>query len=117
VDQQVNPRTIFIPSLHLRQFVEDAIWNGLADERESGSVVLHFKVSEKKLVCTIEHNGLPSNSPAANYVRKKTNIESGRSLPRNAFPMGSPFIRSQVVVNPAEKNGTRIIITLPVTLH
>ncbi len=60
VDSQVDPQEIYLPSMVLQPFVENAIWHGLMPKKDQGSGKITIAAHQKGdlLVCSIEDNGV-----------------------------------------------------------
>jgi len=55
---EIDPENIFIPSLLLQPFAENAIWHGLMHKEGNGYLEIALSLEEKILICTITDNGI-----------------------------------------------------------
>jgi tetratricopeptide (TPR) repeat protein len=55
---EIDPENIFIPSLLLQPFAENAIWHGLMHKEGNGYLEIALSPEEKILICTITDNGI-----------------------------------------------------------
>jgi hypothetical protein len=59
IDESVDSDYIFIPSMIVQPFVENAIWHGIANLDEKGHILIIFQLhSEKSLQITVEDTGI-----------------------------------------------------------
>lgn len=61
VDESIDPDDIYLPSMVLQPFVENAIWHGLVHkngEAEKGVIEISIKEENNRLYCIIEDNGV-----------------------------------------------------------
>jgi LytS/YehU family sensor histidine kinase len=72
VDEMIEPESIYLPSMVLQPFVENAIWHGLMhkENREKGTISIGIKGDENHLRCTIEDNGIGREK--AQVLREKS---------------------------------------------
>ena len=57
-ENQLESDEIFIPSLLIQPFVENAIWHGLINKEGDKKLKIHFKEENRMLECVIEDNGV-----------------------------------------------------------
>jgi LytS/YehU family sensor histidine kinase len=57
-DLNINQNTIFIPSMIIQPFVENAIKHGLLHKKGSKSLVVRFENHAEAIICTIKDNGV-----------------------------------------------------------
>ncbi len=67
---------IYIPSLLLQPFVENAIEHGLLGKDTTGNLVVSFSRSGDKLVCTIDDDGIGRKESKANKIPNPIKDES-----------------------------------------
>ena len=58
VDAAVNKEDIFLPSMVLQPFIENAIWHGLMHKEGKGLININIKENGDMLHCVIEDNGV-----------------------------------------------------------
>lgn len=61
---EIDPENVFIPSLLLQPFAENAIWHGLMHKEGSGYIEIALSLEEKILICTITDNGIGRDKAA-----------------------------------------------------
>ncbi len=76
VAPEVDPDTIYLPSLLLQPFVENAIEHGLLDKPDTGHLLIAFKKERDKLVCIIDDDGIGREQAKANKVPNPVKDES-----------------------------------------
>lgn len=57
---EIDPENIYLPSMVLQPFVENAIWHGLMPkkEEENGLITISIEQGQDQLMCLIEDNGV-----------------------------------------------------------
>jgi len=58
VDSGIDADTVFIPSLLMQPFIENAIWHGLLQKDGEKQLSIRFSEQHGKLVCIIHDNGI-----------------------------------------------------------
>lgn len=123
VENIANIETLYIPSMLLQPYVENAIWHGLL-HKKNGRGVLKIKVEkngERHIEVCIEDNGI-GRQEAANLKSKEANKTKsyGMQISSNRIALISSTykINAQVNVTDLTDNecgpiGTRVIVTLP----
>lgn len=120
VDEQLARKTIYIPTMLLQPFVENAILHGLpalTDRR--GRLEVTITETDNQLVCTIDDNGI--GRAAAEEIRKKKNtgyqsmgmqVTSGRIAYLNKF--AAFFITAEITdkMNHGVPEGTRVVLKI-----
>jgi tetratricopeptide (TPR) repeat protein len=78
VDDSIDKEQLQIPPMVLQPYVENAIWHGLMNKKEKGSIQISISQKEKnKLFCTIQDNGV--GRIKATELKNKT-THTGKSL-------------------------------------
>lgn len=75
LEQGLDKDDIYIPSLLLQPFVENAIWHGLSNKEGEKKLVLQFSEKNGYLECVIQDNGIGRKKSAE---IKKSKLGSGR---------------------------------------
>lgn len=126
LEQDLDKEDIYIPSLLLQPFVENAIWHGLSNKDGDKRIVLQFAEKNGYLECIIQDNGIGRGKSAE---IKKSKLGSGRfeskgtklALQRveilNREEPGSASIEIIDLYNEAgEAMGTKVLIKLATDL-
>lgn len=121
-DEELDKDDIYIPSLLLQPFVENAIWHGLSNKEGEKKLHLHFKEKDGNLVCVIQDNGIGRERAAAiksnklgagRFESKGTKLALERVEILNRERPGSATIET---IDLYDENGiaagTRVVITL-----
>lgn len=75
LNEELDKEDIFIPSLLLQPFVENAIWHGLINKEGEKKLLLKFEEREGNLICIIQDNGIGRERAAE---IKKNKLGAGR---------------------------------------
>lgn len=67
---------MYIPSLMIQPFVENAIWHGLLHKKGNRQLKISFYLEEKLLVCIVEDNGIGRKQAKEIRKRKKFKHQS-----------------------------------------
>lgn len=73
----IDADNVFIPSLLLQPFVENAIWHGLMHKEGHGSIAIDLSVEDRTLTCVITDNGIGRRMAA---ILKSKSAEKQKSL-------------------------------------
>ncbi len=105
VNENIDQFNTFMPPLVIQPFVENAVWHGILPKKEKGKVSVKLKVRNKKLVCTVEDNGIGYKESINN---KKTIKHESKGIKLTEQRLGA-------VVKIEELNpGTRITLIIPI---
>lgn len=114
---------IYIPSLLIQPFVENAIWHGLVNKDGEKILLLQFTERDGKLQCVIEDNGVGRTRAAEikhqklgaeKFESKGTRLAFQRIALLNQQNPGSAIIDIVDLFDERQQPaGTRVIITLP----
>jgi len=72
IDPNINDKLVHIPSMILQQFVENAIWHGIAPQSGVGEVVIEFLKSDNTLTIIIFDNGVGIDTSIVNKSTHKS---------------------------------------------
>ncbi len=78
VDDNIS-NEITIPSLIVQPFVENAIWHGVIPKGGGGKISVVFKMSDKRILCSIEDNGI-GRVEADKYASSKAHKSLGSKI-------------------------------------
>ncbi len=117
---------IFIPSLLLQPFVENAIWHGLSNKEGEKKLFLYFEEKDGNLECVIQDNGVGRKKAAAiksnklgagRFESKGTKLSLQRVEILNRKRSGSANIETIDLYDEAgNAAGTRVVITIATDL-
>ena len=110
---------IFIPSMIIQPFVENAIWHGIIPKNLSGHININFESIENYLVVKIKDDGVGYHTPKQNH--SKTSKESlGLNITKKRLQLLSEqtgkehfFKIDSSATNPEIAEGTVITIKIP----
>ncbi len=122
VADKLDKEDIYIPSLLLQPFAENAIWHGLRNKEGEKKLLLKFSEKDGKLECVIEDNGVGraragdikgQKLGAAKLESKGTKLALQRIAIINQQSPGSAAIETQDLFDEqGVAAGTRVMITL-----
>jgi len=120
VAENVETDEIFIPSMIVQPFTENAIWHGISNLDKKGMVFIRIsKESEKSLKIVVEDNGIgmkkAATFPSGSGDRLRLSLELTR---KRLKLLGQKFHVKTLLefseVYPGKENpGTRVEIVLP----
>ena len=121
IDSNLLHQTIYVPSLFIQPYVENAIKHGLLHKVDNRNLKIQFKKSEDKLICIIDDNGV-GRKEAENY--KKARIEQHNSFATSANQKRVELLnrmrKYKITVQIIDKidsnqiaEGTQVIIEIP----
>lgn len=110
---------IYIPSMVIQPFVENAIWHGIAPVQKKGQVTVAFSVENNQLIISIEDNGAGYN-PKTGDTQETDKTSLGMHITRKRLQLLSEDsgmqhyfgIRARMTDN-GTPEGTTVTITLP----
>ncbi|MBP9104535.1 MAG: histidine kinase [Chitinophagaceae bacterium] len=119
VDETLNNDIVYVPSLMVQPFVENAIWHGLLHKEGDKKLTIRFSGNaEDSLVCEIEDNGIGREQAAAigkNKMSSMIHQSKGISIIKERLGLlqqktGKP---ATLVIKDIINGGTKVIITIP----
>ncbi len=118
VDPGINTNQIKVPSLLFQPYVENAIWHGLSELPERGSLILCFKKKKNNILCIIEDNGIGRETS----VNKNSNHKSlGLEITNKRIQLINTLLKTEIspVITDLKKEtdgkkGTRVEFQLPI---
>ncbi|MBK8497011.1 MAG: histidine kinase [Chitinophagaceae bacterium] len=126
LNEDLDKDDIFVPSLLLQPFVENAIWHGLSNKDGEKKLLLQFEEKEGNLVCIILDNGVGREKAAeikmnklgaGRFESKGTKLALQRIEILNRERPGSAKIETVDLYDEAgNAAGTKVIVTLATNL-
>jgi len=124
--EELDKEDIFVPSLLLQPFVENAIWHGLINKEGEKKLLLQFEEKEGNLVCVIQDNGIgreraaeikKNKLGAGRFESKGTKLALQRIEILNRERPGSANIETIDLYDEAgNAAGTKVVVTLATDL-
>lgn len=121
IDPAINPAVMEVPGIIIQPFVENAIWHGLMQKKESGTVTINVSKTESNLVIIITDDGIGREK--ALEIKSKTGqikksmgvkITTARiDVIRRLYNISCSVKIEDLKDDNGEAKGTRVILTLP----
>ena len=119
----INTKTIFVPSLFIQPYVENAIKHGLLHKKGSKILNLNFSLNStnKKIICVVDDNGIGRN--ASEIIKNRTKFPKSFATKANQKRIDlinsttTEKIEIEIIDKVADDNkptGTKIILTIPI---
>lgn len=124
IDEAIQADNIYLPSMVLQPFVENAIWHGLMHKKQDEMSTIYIGIREENdlLLCTIEDNGVGREMSATLRELSVFNKKSmGMKITEDRLRLLSRERHRQLIhvtdMKDNEDNalGTRIEITIPIS--
>lgn len=121
VDKRLDVDKTFIPHFLIQPFVENAIWHGLLAKEGDKNLTITFElITETKIACTIDDNGVGRKvSEARQSLEKKSLainfIQQRLDLINNMMKSDYKITITDKTDNKGNSMGTTVTITLPIT--
>jgi sensor histidine kinase YesM len=124
LDPEIDQEEVFIPSLIVQPFIENAIWHGLLHKEGQRELVIDFKLlDEERLQFIVTDNGIGRRKAAeikaggisvSNHHSKGMKITQERiELVRLQTKFRPEIEITDLVDEKGEATGTRVTVTLP----
>lgn len=121
IDPRIEPDEIFIPTMMIQLFVENAIWHGISQIETRGEINVRFSMVGKKQVSVfIEDNGI-GITKSMESVKIDSHLNLGIDLTKKRLKLlGKRYnVRTKLIISelyPGQSNpGTKIDLIFPTT--
>jgi LytS/YehU family sensor histidine kinase len=122
IDEEIDTVLIKIPTMLIQPYVENSINHGLVNKEEKGFVHIDVKLSDDRLLCTIEDNGIGRKAAMeikdqknANHSSLGTKItESRLNLVNSLYGKSMKVDYTDLENESGKARGTRVRIYIPV---
>ena len=121
VDPRIGVDTVMVPPMLIQPFLENAVWHGLMQKDEGGSIDLRITQEGHKLTVVVEDDGI--GRARAGELKSRTGGRSrsrGMSITRQRLEMiahrhhtDSQIHVEDLVLDNGTPGGTRITLTIP----
>ena len=121
LSKDLDASKIFIPHFLIQPFVENAIWHGLLPKKGDKYLSIHFELlNEHKIACIIDDNGVGrKNKESARNLEKTSLAISFIQQRLDLMSKNSGMDLTMNIIDKVDKegnsNGTKVILTLPIT--
>lgn len=117
VASSIDTNTIYIPSLLLQPFVENAIEHGLLSKDGTGHMVISFSKDGENLICTIDDDGIGRKESKANKIPNPVKEESyGELLIKDLVSIFNKYEHMNIAIDYTDKTypetGTTVTIKI-----
>ena len=119
VDENLSNDVVFVPSLMIQPFAENAIWHGLLHKEGDKKINIRFAADGGEVLhCIIEDNGIGREKAAAiknNNISAKVHESKGVEIIRQRLHLLQQKTGKPASVNfeDIEPSGTRVTINIP----
>ncbi|TND08790.1 MAG: putative signal transduction histidine kinase [Bacteroidetes bacterium] len=117
LDPGIDPESMYIPTMLIQPFLENAIWHGLMPKQGGGTLVLIFRRQPSGMEIIIEDNGIGREASARQkreHESRGMQIVGERIAVLNTKPGGGYMLHVTDLKNKAgEACGTRIALFIP----
>lgn len=113
-DEEIDTEEVFLPSMLLQPFVENAIWHGIMPKEEGGSIEIHIsRADEESIVIDIIDDGIG----VLNAQKKRNNghVSRGMQLTNDRIKLLNKTLKKPISLNVEQTgdSGTRVNIIIP----
>ena len=120
VSEELDPDEVFVPTMILQPFVENAIWHGLSGKEGDRKLRIHFQPQDGQLWCTVEDNGIGRSAAAKSKAASGTHESKAIAITRRRFDLMEEMEGDKsgmeivdLLDEQGDAQGTRVIIRLP----
>jgi LytS/YehU family sensor histidine kinase len=124
LQDELEEEEVFIPSMLIQPFVENAIWHGISPLDGTGTVLVSFKLlTEKSLKITVEDNGIGMHRSGEISTPRKEHLHLSMGIIRKRLLiMGKKMdVETNLEIKEAfpgqENPGTRINVVVPLSFE
>jgi putative methionine-R-sulfoxide reductase with GAF domain len=121
IDNAFDVEEVKIPPMMIQPLVENAIWHGLLNKQGTKKLVINYSISNHKLICSIDDNGLGINkTKGTNKTHKSVGIDNIKQrllLLNEKYKTDCSLTIEDKNDNDTTTTGTLAIITLPYILN
>jgi ligand-binding sensor domain-containing protein/putative methionine-R-sulfoxide reductase with GAF domain len=121
MDDNINEEEVKIPPMMIQPLVENALWHGLLNKEGYKKLLIHYCLSNHKLICSIDDNGLGINkTETTNKTHKSVginNIKQRLLLLNKKYKTNCSLTITDKSENDNTATGTLALITLPYILN
>lgn len=115
VHEDIDDEEMFIPSMLLQPFIENAIWHGIMPNDGEGNLSINISQEEQSLKIIIEDDGIGID----NSLKNNSNgyISRGMSITRERIKLMNLLSGKEmdIEVNQMKDGGTRVKLIIPLT--
>jgi hypothetical protein len=120
IHETIESEDVFIPSMIIQPFVENAIWHGIANLEEKGYVYISFELhSQNSLKIIVEDSGIGVENSEKYNIRQESHLNLGMTIIRKRLNLLSKKYRTDTGITLSEyapgsiNPGTRVVIITP----
>ena len=113
IDEDMDTEEIFIPSMLIQPFIENAIWHGIMPKDDGGIIKLNFNLNESELFIRIVDNGVGILN--SEKTKKSTHVSRGMSLIRERVGLLNKLNKRHIFIDQQQigEEGTEVLIRIP----
>ncbi len=113
IDEEMDSEEIFIPSMLIQPFIENAIWHGIMPKDEGGRIKIKFELIESDLLISILDNGVGILNSEA--TQKAGHISRGMTLIRERVRLLNKLNKRHISIKQEQTglSGTEVLIKIP----
>jgi ligand-binding sensor domain-containing protein/two-component sensor histidine kinase len=116
VDKNIDEQTLQIPSLMLQPFVENAIWHGLHNKKDQGTISIKInEIGTKQIMVTIEDDGIGRAAAAALKQAQISHKSYGIDITKNRLQLlnkNNTVTFTDLFDNNNKASGTKVTILI-----
>jgi tetratricopeptide (TPR) repeat protein len=113
IDEKIDTDEIYIPSMLIQPFIENAIWHGIMPKDEGGIIQLNFDLNETELLISIIDDGVGILN--SENRRKTGHISRGMELIRERVNLLNRLNKRHIFIDQHQTGdyGTEVLIRIP----
>jgi ligand-binding sensor domain-containing protein len=115
IDSDIDKEEIFIPSMLLQPYIENAIWHGIMPKEEGGNIDISMKVIDQEyLLINVIDDGVGIEN--SQRLKKEHHSSKGMSLTQERVQLLNQIesISIQIDINQQGDSGTIVTIQIPI---